>query len=318
MFTREREIPVYLFTGFLGSGKTTFIQDILSTTEFNEGERTLLLLCEEGEEEFDPGDFAYPNVYIETIDSEEDLTTENLKKLEKRHAIDRTIIEYNGMWMLQPLFEKMPPNWVIYQEVTFMEAPLFAMYNQNMRQLVFNKLQTAELVIFNRCDRETIDKMALHKEVRIANRRSQICYEYSPEDVEQDDIQDPLPFDMEAPVIDIKDEWYAEWYRDINENPKNYEGKMVQLRVRAAMVGEMPKNKYAMGRHVMTCCADDIQFAGLVFKYDKKLDIKNGDWVGLKGKVKFEYEEGYQEEGPVIYIQSAWKTKAADPEVATF
>ena len=46
------EIPVYLFTGFLESGKTTFIQETLEDSGFNMGERTLLLLCEEGEEEY--------------------------------------------------------------------------------------------------------------------------------------------------------------------------------------------------------------------------------------------------------------------------
>ena len=78
MMNQQQEIPVYLFTGFLGGGKTTFIQDILSTTDFNEGERTLLLLCEEGEEDYDPSKFSYPNVYIETIEDEEDLTQESV------------------------------------------------------------------------------------------------------------------------------------------------------------------------------------------------------------------------------------------------
>jgi hypothetical protein len=181
----------------------------------------------------------------------------------------------------------------------------------------FDKMQTAELNIFNRCEKG-FDKMPFHKEVRIANRRAQICYEYGPEDVEQDDIEDPLPYDMEAPVVEIKDEWYAEWYRDINENPQNYEGKTLQLRVRIAMIDELPKGKYAMGRHVMTCCVEDIQFAGLVYVYDKPLDVKKGDWVMIKGTVKNEFEQAYQEEGPVIYCEKAWKTKAPDPEVATF
>ena len=45
------EIPVYLFTGFLEAGKTRFIQETLEDERFNAGERTLLLLCEEGVEE---------------------------------------------------------------------------------------------------------------------------------------------------------------------------------------------------------------------------------------------------------------------------
>ena len=94
-----------------------------------------------------------------------------------------------------------------------------------MRQLVFDKLKSAELVVFNRCDRKKMDevdeegvstKMRFHKIVRVANRKSQILYEYGENDVEMDTIQDPLPFDTEQPVITIRDDWYAEWYRDIN------------------------------------------------------------------------------------------------------
>ena len=36
-------IPVYVFTGFLESGKTKFIQDILADPNFTENERTELL-----------------------------------------------------------------------------------------------------------------------------------------------------------------------------------------------------------------------------------------------------------------------------------
>ena len=46
-------IPVYVFTGFLESGKTKFIQEILADPNFTENEVTALLLCEEGIEEYD-------------------------------------------------------------------------------------------------------------------------------------------------------------------------------------------------------------------------------------------------------------------------
>ena len=48
-----QQIPVYSFTGFLDSGKTKFIQETLEDERFNAGERTLVLLFEEGEEEYD-------------------------------------------------------------------------------------------------------------------------------------------------------------------------------------------------------------------------------------------------------------------------
>ena len=46
------EIPVYLFVGFLESGKTKFIQETFEDPNFDSGDKTLLLVCEEGEEEY--------------------------------------------------------------------------------------------------------------------------------------------------------------------------------------------------------------------------------------------------------------------------
>ena len=67
-------LPIFLFTGFLDAGKTTFIQSMLEDPQFNEGQRTLLLLCEEGEEELLPDRFSINNVTIQTVDSVSDLT----------------------------------------------------------------------------------------------------------------------------------------------------------------------------------------------------------------------------------------------------
>ena len=312
------EIPVYLFTGFLGAGKTSFIQEVLEGEDFNAGERTLLLLCETGKEKYDPAQFARPNVYIETVKKESDLTRERLEEMQAEHMIERAVVDYNGMWMLETLFRAMPQEWIIYQEVMFADAKTFLMYNQNMRQQAFDKMKTAELVVFNRFDR-SYDKNEFHKIVRVANRKSQILYEYGPDDVEADNIPDPLPYDMSAPEIDIKEEYYAEWYRDINENPQNYDGKRLKVKGRVAMAGDLPKGKFAFGRHVMTCCVQDIQFAGLACHYEEDEDLKTGDWVEIKAKVKVEPEEVYEgDTGPVLYCYSVAPCAPAEPEVATF
>ena len=312
-----KEIPVYLFTGFLGAGKTTFIQDILESDDFNQGERTLLLCCEEGEIEYDPSRFAFNNVFIETVEDEDDLTPELLITLEKKHDIDRAVIEYNGMWMLESLFGAMPEGWMVYQEMTFSDATTFLMYNQNMRQLTFDKMKTAELDVFNRCEKG-FDKMAFHKEVRIANRRSQIIYEYGPDDVEPDMIEDPLPYDMEAEVIEILPEYYAEWYRDINENCGNYDGKKIRVKGRVGTSDDIPDDKFIFGRHVMTCCVEDIQFAGLIAVYDEAPELENGAWIEITAEVREEYEDAYKEIGPVLYCLELADVEPVEPEVATF
>lgn len=311
------EIPVYLFTGFLESGKTTFIQEALEGDDFNAGERTLLLLCEEGEEEYHKSRFFGTNVFIEPVEEEEELTTEHLRELQLKHRVERVIVEYNGMWGLDTIYRNMPDEWVTYQEMCFVDANTFLAYNQNMRQLVYDKLKSAELVVFNRCE-EGFDKMAFHKIVRAANRKSQILYEYEKDHVEMDDIKDPLPYDLNAPLIDIADNAFAEWYRDINEEQDKYHGKVLRVKGRCAVGGGLPEDRFVFGRHVMTCCVEDIQFAGLVCKWPKGGQLKHGSWVTITAEVKVEYEETYGEVGPVLYCSSVEPAEEADPEVAQF
>jgi len=314
------EIPVYLFTGFLESGKTSFIQDALEGDDFNAGERTLFLLCEEGEEEYHPSRFFGTNVFFETIEEEKDLTEKLLISLQKKHKVERVIVEYNGMWGLDSLYQAMPQEWLTYQEMMFADATTFISYNDNMRQLVFDKLKSAEIVVFNRCVRGGFDKEAFHKIVRVANRKSQILYEYGLDDVEVDNIQDPLPFDIEAPIVRIMDDDYAEWYRDINEDQMKYDGKVISVKGRAVTGGDIPEDKFVFGRHVMTCCVQDIQFAGLVCRWTKEAaKLENGQWVAIKARVRVENDEVYgPEPGPVLYCTKVEKVAPAEPEVATF
>ena len=311
-----REKPVYLFTGFLGSGKSTFIQDTLETPEFGEGASTLLLVCESGEVHYDESKFT-DKVYIETIEREADLTEARLNGIASKYVFDRVLIEYNGMWMTQTLFENMPRNWIIAQEMTFFDATMFELYNKNMRQLCFNKMQNAELVVFNGFQKGA-DKMPFHKEVRVANRRSQIVYEFGPHDIEVDDIVDELPFDKKASTIEIADDMYADWYRDINENQDEYNNKTLILKGRVVKGGDMKHGEFGLGRHLMTCCVEDMQFAALMGIYDRIDDFKNGAWVQVKAKVRVEYVDAYGEKGPVLYCKSVEACEPCNPEVATF
>lgn len=312
------EIPVYLFTGFLESGKTTFIQEALEGSEFNVGERTLLLLCEEGEEEYSPNKFFATNVFIENIEEEEQLTTEHLAELRAKHKAERVVVEYNGMWNLDTFYQNMPDEWMTYQEMMFADARSFLAYNQNMRQQVFDKLQSAELVIFNRCEK-SFDKMDFHKIVRVANKKSQILYEYGKDDVEADDIEDPLPFDIEADIIEITDDVFAQWYRDINDEQDKYHGKFIKVKGRTVNGGGLPDDKFVLGRHIMTCCVEDIQFAGLVCKWtNDAVGLEHGGWYTISADIKVEEDPVYGEIGPVLYCTKAEKAEEAEPEVAQF
>ena len=310
-------IPVYLFTGFLEGGKTHIIQESMEDQRFNSGEKTLLIQCEEGIDELDPERFFGRNIYLELIESEEELTKENLTALSKKHKIDRVIIEYNGMWMLPRLYENLPDNWGIYQEMMFADANTFIAYNANMRQLMVDKLTNCEMVVLNRTP-EKIDKEEIHKIIRSVSRRAAITYDYPDGHVEYDEIEDPLPFDLDAPVVEIADGDYAMFYRDLSEEMQKYDGKTVRFKGIVAKDPQMPANCVLAGRHVMTCCADDIAFHPLVCIFPSDTSLKTRDWVTLTGKIKIEKHKLYRGPGPVLYVASTEFAVPPVQEVATF
>ena len=311
------DIPVYLFTGFLESGKTTFIQGTLEDERFNKGERTLIMLCEEGVEEYDIKKMPGQNIFIETFEDIEDVTPEGLTALQKKLKIERVIIELNGMWLTTDLFARLPEKWVIYQEMCFLDATTFLSYNANMRQLVVDKLQQPEIVVFNRFT-EDMDKMEFHKIVRGVSRRCDICYEFSDDRVEYDDIEDPLPFDINADVIEIADRDFAIWYRDMMEELQKYQGKTVKFKGLIARDKKIPDDELAIGRHIMTCCVEDIQYGGVVCKLKNATDYKTHDWAIIKGKISLEKNKLYRSICPVITIEEIERCEPLEDPVATF
>ena len=312
-----KNVPVYLFTGFLESGKTKFIQETLEDKRFNNGERTLLLVCEEGEEEYAPEQFADPNVFIKIVEDESGLKIQNLRRWKDEVKADRVVIEYNGMWMLDSLYNALPEMWMVYQEFMFADAKSFLSYNANMRQLTYDKLKSAELVVFNRYD-DSVDQMALHKIVRGASRRADIAYEYSDGKVVYDEIEDPLPFDLNAPVIEIGDDDFAIWYRDMSEEPKKYEDKTVRFKCRYLKRKNLPQGNIVVGRHVMTCCADDIQFAGLICRHDDVDSVVGDSWHILTAKMNFKFSRAYGKKGPVLTFIEDEPCAVPENPVASF
>ena len=314
------EIPVYLFTGFLEAGKTKSIQETLSDDRFNMGEPTLLLMCEDGEEEYDKSLFPNggDNIFIEEIDDVEDLNSKYLTSLQKKYKIERVMIEYNGMWTLDKLYNSLPKNWMIYQQLFFADASSFVNYNANMRSLVVDKLTNSELIVLNRAEKNS-DKDAIHKIIRGVSRRINIAYEYADGRLEYDNEEDPLPFDIDAPVIEIADRDYALWFRDFAEDVKKYSGKTVKFKGICGINKKMKNGTAICGRHVMTCCIDDIEFKGLVcIGMPDSLNLKNKDWAIITAKIVMEHHELYNKVGPVLHIIEAEKSVVPEQEIATF
>ncbi len=312
------EVSVYLFLGFLEAGKTKFIQETLEDERMENGERTLLLLCEEGVEEYAPERFAVRDVAVATLESADELTLENLERLTEKYGAQRVIVEYNGAWLLQQFFDAMPESWVINQMMTFFDANTFLNYNKNMRQLVFDKVQMTQMVVFNRFKGE-FDKMEFHKIVRGISRRPDIVYDYLGGKPEFDEIEDPLPFDVNAPVIEIEDRDFAWFYRDMAEKGKSYVGKTVRFKGMAATSKKVPAGYIVLGRHIMTCCEADIAYDGFAVKTNKLLtDIKTRDWLTVTAKIVYEYNSVYHSEGPVFVAEKLERAEPPEEQIVTF
>lgn len=311
------EMPVYLFTGFLEGGKTHVIQESLEDQRFNSGEKTLLLVCEEGIDEYEPEGFWGKNVWIEQIEDKDALNEANLTALAAKHKYDRVVVEFNGMWSVQDFYEAMPEGWYIYQQMLFADASTFLSYNANMRQLMVDKLQNAEMVVLNRTPAD-IDKDEIHKVIRGITRRAAIAYDYPDGHVEYDEIEDPLPFDIEAPVIEIADRDYALWYRDISEEMNKYDGKTVRFKGIVARDGRLPKDTAVVGRHIMTCCEADIAYNGLVCIFPEAVKLRTRDWIIVTAKIAIEGHKLYHDKGPVLHAVSYEMSEKPEQEVATF
>ena len=312
-----QQIPVYVFTGFLDSGKTKFIQETLEDPRFNDGEQTLLLVFEEGEEEYDFSTYPHKNVYLEVLD-QQTVTTKQLQALAKKYKAQRVVAELNGMQLVGDLYMRFPEEWVVAQEVMFADSTTSMAYNANMRNLVMDKLVGAQMVVFNRLQ-PGADTMDLHKLSRAANRRIDILYDYLDGTTAPDEIEDPLPFDINAPVIEVKDADYALWYRDVTEEPAKYDGKTVSFKGQVALLRRDKNNMFAPGRFVMTCCVDDIEFCGVPCRYDQAKSLEPRSWVQVTAKITAEKHSLYKGElGPVLTAIQVEPAEPANPDVATF
>lgn len=309
------DIPVYLFAGFLDGGKTTFINGILSDG-FARNERTLLICCEEGTEEYDPR--LLGNVTVVNVEEESELTPAFLKQLEKKHRPRQILIEFNGMWSLGRLYqEALPDNWVLYQVMTMVEASTFDTYAKNLGQMMMEKITNADLLVFNRCD-EALRASLRQRNLKMVNRRASIYLENldgTSEDYADDTV---CPFDLSQEVIEIPDDDFGVWYVDVMDHPERYEGKAVRARVLVCHLPQYPKNAI-LGRFAMTCCEADITFLGLVSADDDLTVYENRSWADVTGVVHLERHKAYEgEDGPVLHVTAVSPAEKPKQEVLTF
>ncbi len=313
----EIRVPIYLITGFLESGKTTFLRFTLDQDYFQIDGKTLLILMEEGEEEYDTKALAKNNTVVEVIEKEEDLTTERLEAMEIIHQPDRVVIEYNGMWLVSRFYDmKLPFGWGVEQQITCVDGSTFQVYMANMKSIFMDMVKYTDMVVFNRCKRE--DPLANYRRsIKVSNQSAEVIFE--DEEGEIDDIfGDQMPFDVNAPVIEIPPEDYGIWFVDAMDHPDTYVGKTVRFKGRVMKPRGMGSKFFVPGRIAMTCCADDTTFLGFVCKSAFAPKLKEKEWVEVTAKVAFERRMEYQGDGVVLYAENVTPCEPLKEEMVYF
>jgi len=310
------EIPVYLFTGFMDSGKTSLIKDTLFEQGFAKEGKSLVICCEDGDAEFTDEELEKNNVKLVMVDSEADFTEDFLKKVNTEYQPEQVFLEYNGTWQMGTLMDmELPKYWMIVQQLATVDATTFDMYLANMRTMIMEQLFSADVVIFNRCDDST-DKGKYRRNVKALNRKAQLVYERA--DGSLDEREEELPFDISGDELEITDADYAIWYMDCLDNPKKYEGKKVSFLALVYNPDKLKKGIFVPGRFAMTCCVEDITFIGFKCKYPDEDKIPHKSWIHITAQIKVEFAREYKGKGPVLYPISITPAEKPEDELVYF
>ena len=313
---KDSRIPLYLITGFLDSGKTTLLTDTLNMDYFNDGQRTVLLMCEDGEEEYDQQQLSHRNCRMIPIESQEQLNTAFLQEIDRRYQPERVLVEYNGMWPIQILRDlKLPKTWGLYQAIDVIDGTTFEMYRNNMQSMIIDMVTEADMVLFNRCTPD-MPMSGWNRSIRAANRMCEIVFE--DDKGEELEVEDILPYSLEEPHITLEDPDYGIWYLDIQEHPERYVGKTITYKAQAMTGMRLPKGSFVPGRNAMTCCAEDIRFFGFLCKYDRARSLRKGEWITVTAEIKWENASVYDGEGVVLYAKSVEKAQRPEDPLVYF
>lgn len=307
--------PVYMINGFLESGKTEFISFTLAQPYFQAKGKTLLIVCEEGENEYDEELLKKSRTELELIEDEAEFTPENLTNLEKKYKPERIIIEYNGMWNYKNA--KLPWYWKIEQQITIIDGSTFPMYYTNMRSLLAEMIRGSEMIIFNRCDSVRDQLNTYKRNIKAVNAKADVIFEDANGEIDEI-FEEDLPYDLNCDIIELDNQGYGIWYLDSMDHLERYIGKKIQFTAMVLLPEKFPKGYFVPGRMAMTCCADDMAFLGYACEYASAESLKQKEWVKVTATVSKEYWKDYNGEGPVLHAISVEKTKAPKEEIISF
>lgn len=317
------DIPVYLINGFLESGKTSFIKTTLEDDEFINGDRILLIVCEEGEEEYDEALLAKKNIFLTYVESREEFTHDYLNRMNAEYHPDKVIVELNGVWQMAEFQDmEVPKDWAMVQTITLVDATTFMNYVNNMRSMMMEQIKYSDTIIFNRCNKDT-NKTEFRRTVKPVNRRAQMIYEAEEGIDMNEEEEDELPFDVSLDRIELDDDDFGLWYLDALDFGKKYEGKTMCFKAQFYKDKKMAIDTFVPGRFAMQCCANDIAFIGFTSRIPSTLadflaKHQNRDWIYVEAKVRIEFRREYKGKGPVLYVTSLMDSAPAEEDIVYF
>lgn len=305
--------PVYVFSGFLDSGKTQAIKGTLYDERFNQGEKSLIICFEQGDVIYDDKFLGITNTEVVYLDSIKDLSVAKQKELDKTYKPERIVIELNGMEDDNILYDTgFCSNWELAQTLTTVDASTFSMYLTNMRQFMYNHVKNAECIILNRSD--NVDKRFLRNNLKSINQRVEIIYEDANGNV-SNQIDDDL-FDVSKDLF-IEDIDYGLWYMDALDNAKKYDGKVITLKMKYVDDVKEYENVLIMGRKAMVCCANDITDIAISCVDISLKDIDKDKYYYLTGKLRaLRASDGSMT--VVLYVTKYEEANAPESELVTF
>lgn len=293
-------MPLFIINGFLEAGKTQFLEFTMGQDYFQTEGKTLLIVCEEGDTEYDEELLKRTNTEAVYVDSLDDISPERLTELELLHNPERVLMEWNGMWNQDNL--RLPKDWTVYQQVTIIDGSTFELYTKNMKPLLGAMVRNSELIICNRCD-DVEDLEGYRRTLLAMNNQAEIVFEG--EDGEISEISEAdLPYDMSADVIEIAPDDYGIWYIDCMDKPDRYCGKVVEFTGMVLKSTKFPKNYFVPGRMAMTCCEADMTFLGYICKATEARNLETRQWVKVRARIEYEEWQDYDGVGPVLYAES--------------
>ena len=310
----EEATPVFMFTGFVESGKTTMIQRWLTQDFFKEQEKVVIIACEDGFTEYEN---LADNVVLYMVENKEDFNAEFLAEIEKKDAPTAVLLENNCMVSAEEVLDiEWPENWDLVQISAMIDASKFDQQMKNMRSIMTAQFKYATVVVFNRCDENT-KKLQLRAAVKVVNPEASLMFIRN--DGTADEELDELPFDINAPVIKIEDMDFGLWFIDIFENCARYNNKTVQFKGAFTRPAGYPENSFLVYRYAMQCCADDLEYLKLLCVDESRtVKMNENEWVTVTADVRYCMPAGMNEPSPVFYVKNVEKAQAPDTEYVYF